>query len=320
MPRIGGKFLTDVTKVDMRDLVRELRKIPDMAPRTVLHIYGDCRAMFRDACVEDLIVATPCMLAHHELPPKQDKDSEWRANAVYTHDEVIQLCTSDKIPAERRILNALKALTGSRHGEVAGLCWRHINMEMKPLGQVVIAKSYDSKTTKTGVTRLVPILPELHALLVKWRSMWAAHYGHEPTPDDLVAGTAWGTMVSASEGASEFKQDLMTLGLRVHAGESRDRGGHDLRAWFISSALEAGAIENVFRRCTHPGKTGDAFDGYNRNQWAPLCNEVAKLKLVKSQKGLKMFGATLGAASATSRKYFGKIVGVVGIEPTTCTV
>jgi hypothetical protein len=49
------------------------------------------------------------------------------------------------------------------------------------------------------------------------------------------------TPVAAKE-AEAFERDLATLGLRVDAGEHRDRGGHDLRAWFITTAQESGAI------------------------------------------------------------------------------
>ena len=59
-----------------------------------------------------------------------------RAAATYRDDEVMMLLTDDRLAPERRILNALKALAGLRHGEAAGARWRSYNHGIGPLGQV----------------------------------------------------------------------------------------------------------------------------------------------------------------------------------------
>jgi len=44
-------------------------------------------------------------------------------------------------------------IAGLRHGEVAGLRWRHCDPTLEPLGRLVIATSNDTGRTKTKVTR-----------------------------------------------------------------------------------------------------------------------------------------------------------------------
>jgi hypothetical protein len=40
-----------------------------------------------------------------------------------------------------------------------------------------------------------------------------------------------------------FKRELDAPGLCVEAGEFRDRGGHDLRSWYLTAPCTAGAIQ-----------------------------------------------------------------------------
>lgn len=60
-----------------------------------------------------------------------------------------------------------------------------------------------------------------------------------------------------------FKDDLRALGLRTSAGAFRDRGGRDLRAWFITSRQEHGAHRDLLRVVTHTAN-GDIVSGYTR--------------------------------------------------------
>ena len=196
------------------------------APRTIHNIYGDAHAMFRDAVVEELIEASPCVLPRGELPPKVDKDPEWRTAATYSVAEVERLISDTAIPPERRVMYAVKAIAGLRHGEVAGLRWRHYDAELEPLGRLLVATSYDSGRTKTDVTRRVPVHPTLAKILAAWKlSHWERIYGRAPGVDDLIVPARTMGPIAASDGAKMFKEDLRELGLRTSAGEFRDRGG-----------------------------------------------------------------------------------------------
>lgn len=283
LPLIGHLPMEAVETFHMRDMVRELVKEPDLAPRTVRNCYGIARTMFHDAMVERVIRSNPCVLSRGELPAKVDKDPEWRSAAMFTRDEVKLLTTSELLPIERRIQYALKALAGLRHGEVAGLRWRHYDVDTEPLGRLTIATSYDRGRTKTGRPRYVPVHPTLAKALAAWRAKgWREIYGRKPTIDDLVVPTRNQTPVEASDAVHAFKADLGKLELRIDAGKHRDRGGHDLRGWFITTAQEHGAHRDLLRIVTHPGK-GDVVGGYTRASWPALCAEVSKLRAFRGR-------------------------------------
>ena len=98
------------------------------------------------------------------------------------------------------------------------------------------------KSTKTGESRAVPMHPTLAKILGAWRlSHWTRIYGRQPTADDLVVPTRNMTPVDAVDAVRAFKADLTALGLRVEAGERRDRGGHDLRSRYKTRTIEDGA-------------------------------------------------------------------------------
>jgi integrase len=131
------------------------------------------------------------------------------------------------------------------------LRWRHYDPTLEPLGRLVIATSYDTGRTKTDVTRRVPVHPTLGKILAAWKlSHWERIYGRAPTADDLVVPTRNLTTVDASDAVHAFKADLAALGLRIEAGEHRDRGGHDLRSWFITTCQEHGAHRDLLRVVT----------------------------------------------------------------------
>jgi integrase len=278
-PAIGHLPLTEVRPRHARDIVRGLRQAGELAPRTIIAVHRTARSLFESAIGDELLETNPIHVKRGELPAKVDKDPEWRALATYTTREVEQLISDEQIPVERRVQYALKAIAGLRHGEVAGLRWRHHDPTLEPLGRLVIATSYDTGRTKTEVTRRVPVHPTLGRILAAWKlSHWERIYGRAPGPDDYVVPTRTLATVDASDAVHAFKADLAALGLRVDAGAHRDRGGHDLRAWFITTCQEHGAHRDLLRVVTHTAK-GDVVSGYTRAQWPALCAEVGKLRI-----------------------------------------
>jgi integrase len=320
LPKIGDLRIDQARPRDIRDLVRGLQVSGGLAPRTIHNVYGDVRTMFGDALSDELIPTNPCVLKRGDLPAKVDKDPEWRTEAVYDLAEVERLISDPDIPPERRVLNALKALAGLRHGEAAGLRWRHFDDTLEPLGRLLIATSYDSGRTKTDVTRRVPVHPTLAKILTAWRDEhWARVYGRARTDDDLIVPTRAMNPIQAADGARMFKADLKALGLRTGAGQFRDRGGHDLRAWFITTCQENGAHRDLLRVVTHTGK-GDIVSGYTRASWPALCAEVAKLKCAISGDQVLELATGFATGEKRARNRWVKLVGAVGVEPTTCTV
>lgn len=321
LPYIGGMRIDEVRPRHIRDLVRALialkktvkdelgneESVPALAPRTILNVYGVVHTMFRDAETEELIPKNPCVLKRGELPSKTDKDPEWRALATYTINEVQRLISDGTIPVERRVQYALKAIAGLRHGEVAGLRWRHYDSTLEPLGRLLVATSYDTGRTKTEVTRRVPVHATLAKILAAWKlSHWERIYGRKPEPDDLIVPTRNMTTIDATDAGKAFKADLALLGMRVDAGEHRDRGGHDLRAWFITTCQEHGAHRDLLRVVTHPGK-GDVVDGYTRATWGALCGEVAKLRVSTLDGEVLPLATQLATAERSAAKRWRKM-------------
>ncbi len=279
---LGAMPLEDVRARHLKQLFAIIRREETLAPKSIHNVYGVLQALFRDAEIEGLIDRSPCILNHHQLGKNVDKDSEWRKSAVYTRVELEQLVSDVRIPLERRVMYGLEGIGGLRHGEAAGLRWRHIDTTTKPLGQLQIATSYDQGHTKTWVTRYQPIHPVLASLLAEWKlSGWSAMLGKQPGPDDLVVPTPKptnkgprvpaGSMRSSGWSWKRFAQDLELLGYR-------HRRGHDLRRTCISLARSDGAIMDILRRGTHrPPK--EVIEGYTTFEWDVQCRELLKLQL-----------------------------------------
>jgi integrase len=295
-PRIGDLPMRAVRPRHIRDLILDLKKsnvrkrgrgqgmgTKKIAPRTVRHTYSLLRRMFSAAVIDEVIEASPVIVAKGVLPKNVDKDPAWRATALYERDELVRLVSDPVIPPERRILNAIKGLAGTRHGEAAGLRWSNRIADAKPLGKLVIARSYDKDGTKTRVSRLVPIHPVLAQLLNAWeRSGWAAVYGRPPTPNDYIVPRSVGhrppgdgedgDLWPADQAFKLFTADLEALGMRL-------RRGHDLRRTFITLAQEDGARRDVLKVITHAPDAADVMSLYTTYPWPTLCAEVAKLQI-----------------------------------------
>ncbi len=253
-----------------------------LAPRTVDGICGLLSSILTEAVEDELIDANPLKgkRQHRKRGEVRDKDPEWRGSAIFDRPECSMLMTDERIPQQRRVLYSLKYLAALRHSEAAALRWRHVDRKARPLGKLTIADAYDSiereesGQTKTGVTRHVPILPELDSILSAWRDAWGRTYGKMPGPDDLVVPTMYMTNYDASHACRKMTADLETLGLRATG-----RNGHALRASFISHVQTDQANRDILKWVTHGQPQSTIMDGYSRFTWDDLCREVAKLKI-----------------------------------------
>ncbi len=250
LPRIGNMPLEDVRPRHLIELFAKLRLDGSLAPKTIHNVYGVVRAMFRDALLAELVSTSPCVLTKHQLGENVDKDPTWRMTALYTRDELEMLISDPRIPADRQVLYALEGIGALRHGEAAGLRWKHYDATTPVLGRLIIATSYNKGRTKTSRTRYMPVHPTLAAMLAEWkRGGWAEMMGREPTPDDLVVPmpapthrggprVEKGRIRSPHNSRDRLEKDLAVLGLR-------HRRGHDLRRTMISLARTDGARKDI---------------------------------------------------------------------------
>jgi integrase len=318
MPRLGSMRLDEVRPRHVRELVRALKGAGELAPRTQLHVFRSLHTMFESARIDELIEANPAVVKPRELPKKRDKDPEWRQLATYTTDEVERLVSDERIPVERRVQYALKAIAGLRHGEVAALRWRHVDRDVEPLGRLAIAWSHCSRTrtikpTKSEDTRAVPIHPTLARVLAAWRLLWPTVYGRALELDDLVVPARTMRPIAAADAGHALKADLGALGLRVAAGAHRDRGGHDLRGWYLTQTIVDGADPVLLRRTTHAAPT-DVAGGYERYGWAAICREVGKLRVSILDGQVLAPGTGRGTASRSAAKRWRKSATPTGFE------
>lgn len=271
LPTLGAMALVEIKPRHIRDLIVDLRAADVLAPRTIRHVYGVLSNLLKYAVFEEVLDHSPCVLPKGILPPKVDKDPEWRAGAIYTRKEIIVLVSDKRIPVDRHIVYAIKGMAGLRHGEVAGLKWSNFKSTEEPLGQIVVARSYDNERTKTGVTRLVPVHPALASLLAEWKlSGWERLYGREPKSDDLIVPTRNLTMRDKKDAHEALKLDLDKLGFR-------QRRGHDFRRSFVTIAQVDGARRDILKDISH-GASGDIVSMYTSFPWPTLCAEIAKMQ------------------------------------------
>lgn len=290
LPALGALRLDEVRPLHLVQLVRSWRAragAARMAPKSIYNGYSTLSALFRDAALEDLISASPCLLTKHQLGPKVDANPEWRRSAVFTLAELEQLISDRRIPLDRRVMYGLQGIGGARHGEAAGLLWRNVDLSLEPLGMMLIAYSYERPFPKGDVTRPVPIHPTLAAMLSEWKLVgWRKMFGRAPKPDDLVVPMPLDAVAKARRGKCRPKgysydrltdDDLPLLGLR-------HRRGHDLRRTFISLARSNGAEKDILRRATHKPPR-EVIEGYTSFEWAVVCREIAKLQVKRHDTG-----------------------------------
>ena len=282
VPELGELLLAEVRPSHIRSLVRNLKaKVgqgrAQLAPRTVRHVYGVLHRMFEDAVADELIESNPCAIKRGELPAKIDKDPTWRSGAVFTREEVEQLISDERIPEDRRVFYAIAFLGGLRTGEVSALRFRAYDATIKPLGRLLVAASFDTRTrleksVKTGKPREAPIHPTLARVLAAWKlGGWERTIGRAPRLDDIVVPKQDGRNRDAHFVLYWFRRDCEVLGLR-------QRRQYDSRRTFISLAQAHGARKDILRWITH-GPEGDIVSAYTTLPWTTLCEEVAKLKI-----------------------------------------
>lgn len=282
MPDLGHLPLVEVRTRHVRDLIRKLRTLigptkKQLAPRTVRHVYGLLHRMFEDALADELIGSNPCVLKKGDLPPKVDKNPEWRSTAVFTREEVEPLLSDARLPEDRRVLYALLFLTGMRIGEAVALRWNAWDASARPLGRLRVSRAFHRKQrrekgVKTERPREVPVHPVLARVLDAWRQEgWERKQGRPPTADDLVVPSRRGEHRRDPVVHAQLLEDLELLGLR-------GRRVHDTRRTFISLALADGADRDKLAWVTH-GPKGDIVSLYTTLPWDALCTEVAKLKV-----------------------------------------
>lgn len=292
--RFDRMRLMDIRPRHALALVRALRST-GLAPRSVANIWGTLHKLFEDAVVDELLSGNPLVLPDSERPRRIDADKAWRAKAIFTRGEAEQLISDEHLEEGRRVLYALALLTGMREGEICDRRWRDYDADREPLGCLSVHSSFtrsnkESKETKTGVAREVPVHPTLAAILAQWKlSGFLKAHGRHPHPDDFIVLSPRGKRHTDQSILDGLKRDLAELGLR-------HRRFHDMRRTFITLARSDGAIKDLLKWVTR-GKGVDVDDEYVTPPWETLCAQVKRLRL--GRRGLTTSATT---STGTSRR------------------
>jgi integrase len=301
LPDFGDRVLGSVTSGELFDFLRALKKKDrlhqfinekkekvwkavkgdKLAPRTVRNIWSSISALFRDAAVIDrFIPVSPCLGLRDTgaVPEATDKDPLRAEGLTLSVTDIEQLIWDERVPEDRRVQYALDFLSGVRSGEMAGMAWHSWDPARKPLGQLLVYRTYNVRLgeilnrTKTDAKRYVPVHPTLAVVLAHWKETgWKEFYGRAPTEADLVIPTINGNSRAPQKVNEFFKYDCEKLGIRL-------RNHHATRHTFITVALENGAKREDIEPITHRKKSRDAFDKYDHViRWSQWCEAVSKI-------------------------------------------
>src|SRR5262245_6895426 len=105
VPVLGQVEIDEIRPRHIRELVESLCTANKISPKTIRNVYGVLRTLFRDAVIDEIILANPCVLPKGTLPavPQEEK-------VIYSREQLATLLSSPKIPSDRRTFYALTGL------------------------------------------------------------------------------------------------------------------------------------------------------------------------------------------------------------------
>jgi integrase len=252
--------------------------------------------LFARAVELGLIAVNPIdLVPKRALPSRRPRDPKRPELEVLELVEVAQLLADERIPWDRRFLWALLLFTGARPGEAFALTWGDYSEKLKPLGELVVARSFDSveksvRATKTELVRHVPVHPELRGWLQEAHRRFRQRAKRVPGRFDLLteykvpkSGGQRHTWYE-STALDNWRADLELVGIAHPA--SGPRRLYAARHTFITLAIRAGADWRALEHVTHNPEDEryqdhSAFGRYVHFGWKDLCAAVAKLELPK---------------------------------------
>ena len=282
IPVFGQFEVREMTFRVIRDGFAEHINTKNLAGRTITNILCTLRAIMIEAVEDGLIDNPPIPLTveRDHLPPRVDKDPEWRDDARFDGEEIRKVAAAERILSLRRVMYVTYFLTGSRFSEIIGVKLRHYNRERRPLRSLSVLAAKVGRHKGVGRRRReVPVHPDLQAWLDWWiREEYVVLYGHEPGPDDLLFPTLSKRRLNRGETqcshAEIYKQwkihDLPAAGLR-------HRKLHDARRTLLSALKNAGVDNDIRRKITHYSVEDRVLDGYTIVEWETLCKAMQKI-------------------------------------------
>lgn len=226
LPAIGHLFAGEILPMDFQSHVQRWIRA-GLKPRTVNKIRSIAKTIVNDAIANRRwpLVANPFSLVRPQRVPREI----WPTLCA---DDARRLI--ENTFGRRRTMWALAIYLGLRRGELFALKRADFDMRRR---SVVVRRSHDRETTKSGVARLLPCTDELWAIVEPYVAALTS-------PDALLfPGRNGGLLSRTHKFPRNLRADLARSGVEAPCTIR----GHDLRHTFATLATEAGVASDVVR-------------------------------------------------------------------------
>lgn len=160
----GKKKLTSIQKKDVKDFLIHLKQTTDLKEGTLNHILKIVKIIFNQALEDNLIYENPAKTISY-------MDANHQKRGILTIEEVRELFDKSRIDeiwdgcAVAYTMNIFAATTGVRRGEILALQNRYLHSEYVEIIHSWGVITGIKDTTKTGISRYVPIRPSVSSIL-----------------------------------------------------------------------------------------------------------------------------------------------------------
>jgi len=177
LPRFGDVPLSAITQREVRQWVAELTG-RGLEPATVHKAYQVLSKALRAAVDAELLAQTPCRKV--TLPKIEQNEMRF-----LTPEEIGRLAA--RIDQRYRVLVLVGAYGGLRFGELAGLCWRHVDLAVGTVEVAEIVVEVEGRlyvgSPKTRSSRRRVSLPTFVAAELTRHAVATADRDASPAPD-----------------------------------------------------------------------------------------------------------------------------------------
>lgn len=240
LPELGGARLSEITRIDLQDLVDRLLAA-GATPSTIRNTFLPLRAIYRRAVSRGEAVVNPT--ANLELPAVRG-----RRERIASPGEAEALLLA--LPPEHRAIWATAVYAGLRLGELQALRWEDVKLSD---GLIRVERSWDPEAgviapkSRAGI-RTVPLAPVLRAHLVE-------HRARERRLAGLVFGRGAERPFSPSTLANRAQRAWQAAGLAPI-------GLHECRHTFASFMIAAGVNAKALQTFMGHSSVTITYDRY----------------------------------------------------------